>query len=354
LIPSANITVIPASATVTDTSEVILDSSVTTIDQINAIVPGDLYRREISGTATIPTRKTDTAPADHATGNVVFTNLAGTPATIPLGTIVATTSGVTVRFSTTVEAKLPGDFNARVTVPIRALDPGPIGNVKAFQINFIDGPASAVARVINPAPTGGGSIKPVHVVSFEDKDALRQQLSEQLRKSAIAQMETDLGSDAYVAPASVEVVVLNENFDHLVDDPSDTLTLHVNAVARGMYTSYKDLYKFAESRLLTKFPAGYTVLPGTLKVEADPNARVEGSSVIMRLHSSESGTPQVSTDTILKGLTGKSLDEASQLISQRVKLAEPPRIRVNPSWWPRLPWFGFRLAVFVKPETVSE
>jgi hypothetical protein len=241
-----------------------------------------------------------------------------------------------------------------VTVPIRALDPGPIGNIKAFQINFIDGPASAVARVINPAPTGGGTIKPVHVVSFEDKDALRQQLSEQLRKTAIAQMEADLGSDAYVAPASVEVVVLNENFDHLVDDPSDTLTLHVNAVARGMYTSYKDLYKFAESRLLTKFPAGYTVLPGTLKVEADPNARVEGSSVIMRLHSSESGTPQVSTDTILKGLTGKSLDEASQLISQRVKLAEPPRIRVNPSWWPRLPWFGFRLAVFVKPETVSE
>jgi len=203
LIPSANITVIPASATVSDTSEVILDSSVTTIDQINAIVPGEVYRREISGTATIPTTKTDTAPADHAIGQVVFTNLAGTPATIPLGTIVATTSGITVRFSTTVEVKLPGDFNARVTVPIRALDPGPAGNVKAFQINFIDGPASAVARVVNPAPTSGGTIKPVHIVSFEDKDMWRTRLSEQLRKTAIAQMQADLGSDAYVAPASV-------------------------------------------------------------------------------------------------------------------------------------------------------
>jgi hypothetical protein len=38
----------------------------------------------------------------------MFTNLAGTPATIPAGSSVRTTSGTPIRFTTTIEVSLEG------------------------------------------------------------------------------------------------------------------------------------------------------------------------------------------------------------------------------------------------------
>jgi Baseplate J-like protein len=354
LIPSANVTVFPAAAVVSDSSEVILDPSVNTIDQINAIIPAGTYRREISGTMTISTTKTATAPADHSSGDVVFTNLQGTEATIPLGTVVATTSGVTHRYSTTITATLPAGFNARVSVPVNALEPGPDSNVKPLQINFVEGPLSAVARVVNVSPLAGGTIKDVHIVSFDDKAELRQKLDEELRQQAIARLQSGKGSDVYVVPASVNIIVLNETFDHLVDDPTDSLSLHIEAVADGIFADYSDFQNFAQQRLLSKMPDGYSMLPGTLRVEADSNARVEGSSAILKVRGALLGTPQLKSETLLEGLNGKTVSEATRLIGQRVELAEPPKIRVNPNWWNRMPFFGFRTVLQVIPTEKSK
>lgn len=353
LIPSARITITPAPLTIADSREVILDPTVTTVDQINGIVPATSFQREISGTASIATTKLNTAPADHAGGTVVFTNLAGTPAKISPGTIVETSSGITVRFSTTITAELPAGYNARVSVPIQAVDPGPEGNVKALQINVIEGPLSAVARVINTAPTGGGTIKQVHVVSLSDKTTLRLRLEEQLRAAAVAKLKNQAGADLYVPPPSVQVNVLSESFDHLVDDAADMLTLHVEAVAAGSAVDREDLMSFADRVLADKVPEGYRVLPETLRVEPDLNARMEANAVIFRLTSSVQATPEVNGAEVLKGLEGKPIGEAGSLIASRVRLSQPPRIEVSPALWPNLPIFGFRIAFFVQSEPSS-
>ena len=347
VVPSARITIQPAAMTVNDSREVILDPGVNTVDQINNTLPATTFRKDISGTATIATTKVDTAAADQATGEVIFTNLAGTPATIPSGTIVETSSGVTVRFATAAPADLPAGYNARVTVPVKALDPGPNGNVKALQINVIEGPLSSVARVINTQPIGGGSMKQVHMVSFDDKARLRDLLNSELRTAAIARIQQLAGDSTVVMPASVQISVITESFDHLVDDPSDTLSLHVEAVATGMAVQRSDLEQFAQAILGGKLPKGYSILPGTLQVQPDSEARVEGNAVIFTLRSSYQITPKVNQGDVLKGLTGKTPDEAATILSRRIQLAQPPKIEVSPSWWPRLPWWGLRLALFV-------
>jgi hypothetical protein len=352
LIPSARITISPAPFT--DSREVILDPTVTTIDQINGIIPATSFQREISGTASIATTKLDTAPADHARGTVVFTNLAGTPATIAPGTIVETSSGVTVRFSTTIPAELPAGYNARVSVPIQAVDPGPGGNVKPLQINVIEGPLSAVARVVNTAPTSGGTIKQVHVVSLNDKTTLRLRLEEQLRAAAVAKLQTQEGADVYVPPPSVQVSVLSESFDHLVDDSADTLSLHVEAVAIGSAVDLADLKTFGGRILGDKVPKGYRVLAGTLRVEPDLNARSEANAVIFKLNSSVQASPEVNSALVLKGLEGKSIGEAARLIASRVRLSQPPLIEASPSFWPYLPFFDFRIAFFVQSEPPAQ
>ena len=347
LIPTARITLVPATLTITDSREVILDPTVTTIDQINGIIPLNSLQREISGTATIATTKLNTAPADHSSGQVVFTNLTGTPTEIPPGTIVETSSGVTVRFSTVVTAELPLGYDARVTVPISATDPGPTGNVKPLQINVIEGPLSTVVRVINTAATTGGSIKQVHVVTFGDKTLLRQRLSDELHSAAIAKLQNEAGQDYFVPSASVEVSVLSESYDHLVDDPSDSLSLHIEGEAVGAAVDPADLQAFADRTLANKLPGGYTVLPGTLRVEPDVNARVEANSVILTLNSSEQATPDVSRAKVLEGLNGKPISEAGRVISSRVRLQGSPLIDLSPSWWRFMPFLDFRIAFFV-------
>lgn len=350
LVPNATVTIYPESIVVSDTSEVILDPQVTTIDHINAIVPAGLYRKEISGTVTVNTSRTATAPADHATGIVTFNNLQGTEVTIPLGTIVATTSGATQRYSTTITATLPAGFNARANVPVRALRPGPEGNVRPLQINLIEGPLSANARVVNLDGVGGGSIKEVKIVSFDDRRTARERQSAELEAKARAVLKDTAEDNVYVVPASIEVIVMGEAFDHPVDDPSETLTLKTDAIASGIYADYEDLETFANRRLLSKVPQGYSVLPGTLRVEADTNARMEANVVILKVRSALLATPVIDRSKILDGLNDMPVAQAAQEIARRVKLAAPPEIVITPSWWSRMPFFGFRTLLFVKTQ----
>jgi hypothetical protein len=350
LVPSATVTIYPQAIVISDASDVILDPTVTTIDHINAIVPAGNYRKAISGTVTVNTSRVATAPADHATGIVTFNNVQGTEVTIPLGTVVATTSGVTQRYSTTITATLPAGFNARVNVPVRALRPGPDGNVRPLQINLIEGPLSANARVVNLEALSGGTIKDVKIVSFDDRRIARERQSAQLKAKALQVLKSAAEDNVYVVPASIDVIVLGETFDHPVDDPSDTLTLKTDAVASGIYADYADLETFAERRLLTKIPAGYTELPGTLRVEADPNARMEANSVILKVRSALLATPIIDRGKLLDGLNDMPVNQAIQEISKRVKLAAPPEIKITPSWWARMPFFGFRTFLFVETQ----
>ncbi len=350
LVPSATVTIVPESLLISDTAEVILDPAVTTIDHINAIVPAEISRPPISGTVTVNTTRKATAPADHAEGIVTFSNLQGTEATIPLGTVVATTSGATQRYSTTITATLPAGFNARVNVPVRALKAGPEANVRALQINFIEGPLSAQARVLNLNPLGGGTIKEVNIVSFDDRRVARERLNAELKQRALGVLQESADENVYVVPASVEVIVLSEEWDRLVDDPSDTLTLKMDAVASGIYADFRDLETFAQRRLLSKMPQGYQVLPGNLRVEADPNARTEGTSVILRVRAALLATPVIDQAKLLDELDNVPLAQARAKIESRVKLAAPPKIQVTPSWWGRMPFFRFRTTLFVKTE----
>jgi hypothetical protein len=126
------------------------------------------------------------------------------------------------------------------------------------------------------------------------------------------------------------------------------LSLKTDAVASGISADLRALETFANRRLLTKVPAGYSVLPGTLRVEADTNARMEATSVILKVRSALLATPNIDRSKMLEGLNDMPVKQAAQEIAKRVKLAAPPKIVITPEWWSRLPFFGFRTLLFVE------
>ena len=42
---------------------------------------------------------------------------------------------------------------------------------------------------------------------------------------------------------------------------------------------------------------------------------------------------------------GRTPEEAGRLLAQNLPLAKPPRIRIFPSWWLRMPFLSFRIEV---------
>lgn len=156
-------------------------------------------------------------PAVKATGEVVFS---GTPGTvIPAGTMVSTVSdgeNLAIEFQTTQQAII--DETGTVTVPIEAVEAGPIGNVAAEKIVIIMSPINGVSGVINPNPTSGGTPE-------EDDDSLRKRIIESRKYPHLSGSRFDYErwakevpgvGQAYCfpewnGPGTVKVVIIDSN-----------------------------------------------------------------------------------------------------------------------------------------------
>lgn len=92
--------------------------------------------------------------AQYAIGSVIFSRVATVGAvTIPERTQVATAGNVL--FETTAAAEM-AEGTAQVTVAVRAVDIGSVGNVPAGSVTVIVASITGVDAVINQAPIGGG------------------------------------------------------------------------------------------------------------------------------------------------------------------------------------------------------
>lgn len=347
LVPSASIEITPAAVPLYSTRQVVLDMTAPGTDVEAGVIPARLLTREISGTGVLATSKLQDAPAVRAKGDVVFTNLGGQESTIPRGTIVETSAGVVVRFTTMTTGTLPAGYGARAQVPVEAVDLGPIGNVKALQINFIEGPVAGYARVVNPNPTTGGAVKPVRIVTRDDKTKLRDQLIAQLQKGAALGLQAESG-DYFILLDSVKLQVNNEVYDHLVDDPADQLSLFVQADASGIGVSKKRLGDYADSVLRQELSSGYVILPNSTQFEIDPAITIQDGNYVLKLRAVAHTMPQVNAGQLVDSIQGLAPNVASAELARLVKLDAPPIIKMNPGWWPRLPQVSFRIALSVQ------
>ena len=131
----------------------------------------------------MPTTGRADAPDGYASGQVVFANRSDREVLIPKGTFVRTGSGETARFYTVEEAVVPSQYNATKRVAVLAADPGPMANVRALTINVIEGELATALEVINDAPTGGGTMRQLPVVTPGDQNALLDKAREELGQS---------------------------------------------------------------------------------------------------------------------------------------------------------------------------
>lgn len=354
LIPAAQVYLVPAPMVLTTTTDIVIDSSTPFVSSAARSVPARRILRETSGSASLRTTTTKTMPDARAIGSVIFTNLRAEETLVPQGAIVATSTGVPIRFTTTMTVTLPAGIGTRAEAPIQALDPGPAGNVKELAINVVEGSLALAVRVINTKPTTSGTVRPVRVVTEGDRKKLEEQLLAQFKQHAPGILAAALKPNEFIPPDSILVDATNKLFDRAVDEPADVLNLTMSADVFGLAVDRENLNLLMGTLLQRQLPPGYQLLPNGVRVELLAGGKYQGIQLRQPVHAIGYAAPQLDPGKVAAALQGKSVSEAQAYLTSQVQLAHPPIMRVTPPGWPRLPFLAFRIAVFIETPLVSQ
>ncbi|MGQ9500837.1 MAG: baseplate J/gp47 family protein [Anaerolineae bacterium] len=313
-------------------------------------IPARLAQVELRDVGVIAPSGASALPTERASGVVTFINRTLQEVTVPISTTVSTSRGLNVRFTTNITATLPAALNATAVVTITAMDPGPIGNVAAGQINRIENPILArQLAVINEMPTSGGAVKQAGVVTREDKDRLWSIVLQKMYQEGYNRLKDELAEQEFLPPESVIVLPLEGIFTPSLDgEQAEQLSLDMHAVVRGTVIATQYANQLGLAALQAEIPKGYKLDPRSLQFEIGQVLSVaDDRSVTFTIQASAEAIAQIDTNQIASTVRGLPVDQAQQLLAQQLPLAETPFVSVEPDWLGRLPWLPFRIRVNV-------
>lgn len=313
-------------------------------------IPARLAQVELRDVGVIAPSGASALPTERASGAVTFINRTLQEVTVPISTTVSTSRGLNVRFATNITATLPAVLNATAVVTITAVDPGPIGNVAAGQINRIENPILArQLAVINEMPTSGGAVKQAGVVTREDKDRLWSIVLQKMYQEGYNRLKDELAEQEFLPPESVIVLPLEGIFTPSLDgEQAEQLSLDMHAVVRGTVIATQYANQLGLAALQVEIPKGYKLDPRSLQFEIGQVLSVaDDRSVTFTIRASAEAIAQIDTNQIASTVRGLPVGQAQQLLAQQLPLAETPFVSVEPDWLGRLPWLPFRIRVDV-------
>ncbi len=309
-------------------------------------MPARVVQVEVVERDEIATTGIANVAAGKAGGTVLFVNSTVRQVRLPLGTIVSTSAGTPVRFQTTASAVV--DPRGRVRVPVQALEPGPGGNVPANRINRVEGALAASVKVINEVATGGGESDQVHRVTYGDKQQLSDLLKEKLIARAHAEISAVLeGEFLPIESMQINPYSIRENYDHHVDDQSDTLALETRGVVWGLAISQPVAEEMTRRALARQVRGGFEMLPTTIRISRGKEIDVDRETGNVRFVMEGVALMEAKIDTPLvqEAIRGLPLDQATAYLSTTLPVRTAPSLEVQPSWMPRVPWLPFRIQV---------
>jgi hypothetical protein len=349
VIPSAIITVTPSSESIqmTVNLKAIQDSPA---DGAAGIVPARALSAQVSGEARMPTSGRSLEPDKKASGKVVLINRGGFPVTVPSGTVVSTATGNNVQFATQEGAPLAP--NGRAVVPIAAVLPGSNGNVRAGTITRVEGPLALSVMVANDAPTSGGTLAKVGVVTEDDQKLLEAQLFERLKQQAFGKLMERVESGSFVPPESVEYLAMSPTFTPFVGEVSPDLSLSMSTQAVGLAVDSGTGSDAATARLQSAMPPGTRLISDTIRFIPGSVTVEDPRTVSFDITAEGKLLRAVDASAVRATVLGMQVDEAARLLQERYQLAAKPDIVLGPDWLPyivprNLPVLPWRIRVDV-------
>jgi hypothetical protein len=349
LLPGAQITLIPATQAQTITLPVSASNKIKAIS-LAGEVPTHPITTIVEGQAIITATATTLVPDQFARGYVLLTNLTTERITVPLGTIVTTAFTDTIRFATNKVSVVPAEMGSSLYVTVKALEPGSIANLPPGSLSVIEGPLNFRLAVTNIAPTRDGTDRSAPSPGPDDRIRLYNQLVATLRQNALADLEAQLPSgDLLLKPTLSLDDILLKAYDPDSALPAADLRLTLRLQFHIDKISGADLRQLGTTLLNASLPAGYVPLPDTLAIENLSQPQLDRDQTAhWQITAHRNLQAQLSKEKAVNLSLGLPPQQAIQRLSDSLSLAIPPDIRINPGWWPRLPFIPLRIQVVDK------
>jgi hypothetical protein len=277
-----------------------------------------------------------------ATGIATFTNLTNNSILIPAGTIIRNQARSDIRFVTTRIGRIAAGIGQTLSLQIQALQAGSSGNQPAFRLDAIEGPLGLRLTVANLTPARGGSERIVTAPRESDRQQLFESLERELRLSALRELQSQLADGDLLIEISLGMVEqLEQDYFPAGDSPADMVELTLRLEYQAHLIRASELRALASDVLNISMPPGYTDLPDTLQFEIVPQP--QGDKFLLK--ASRQTQSVIDPARAAAAILGLDPQQASQRLSDGFRLAETPKIRMFPAWWPRLPLLPGRIEI---------
>ncbi|MGH2536576.1 MAG: baseplate J/gp47 family protein [Candidatus Promineifilaceae bacterium] len=344
LIPGASVRLQPEVQPLRVTLALVADPTIEESESAG-MAPGRTLSSVQQWQASVATTGSIEVPAAPSRGRVVFVNQSAEPVIAPAGTRVGTSAGVRLLYQTTRPVEVPGVVGGTAEAEVVAVEPGEQGNVDAYQINRVEGPLGIQLRVRNLEPTSGGGARLEKAVTEADVERLRAQVLQQIQTLALAEMQTLLGPDEFLAEESLRLgATLHETYSHFPGEQSERLALDLRLELRATAVGRSGATDLIYEELAAAVGPGYELTPSTLRFEIGSVREVDAAG---RVHFEMVGealmAAKLDLTAALPAITGQEIDQAQAFLFETLPLSAAPDIDVSPEWFDRVPYLTARL-----------
>jgi hypothetical protein len=356
IIPSAHVTMVATSQSMSLIVPVTLDLQTDKVDLKAGTIPAQRVDVIIEDQAAAPSTGAKDIPKTKSTGSVILFNELASPYTVPKNTVVRTSSAsIAVRFVTLNNVEVPA--GGRAEVGIEAIEVGPGGNVPANQINRVEGMPSLYVRVLNTAPTRGGSVETVRAVTQDDYKRARAAVLDQLLQAALDKMKQDpevARNGWFVVPNTLFIAdVQDETYDRFVTEQADEVKLNMRLQVAGYAVSPADLDAVARAAITDNVPEGFNLLEVTTE-RGDVAEEGTGLRTVFYVVAHGMAGARIDENEVKKLVRGRTIADAQSTLLEALALKGNPVIDVQPEWLlkytHRLPFVTLRIQTQVKRE----
>ena len=292
-------------------------------------------------------------PENLARGTVHLTNLTAQAVSVPAGSVLVTLAESQVRFVTTRDVTVSAGPGKTAEAPVEAVVPGSAGNAPAGRIRAMEGPLGLRMSVDNTRPLTGGSDRVSPAPTAKDYQTLKETLLANLQTRAEEELRGRLKPGQMLLASTLHLkTIVEETREPQEAQPGDQLQLGLRVEYQAWAVNESDLQVVAQAALEANRQEGYQPAAAPLRFsfasqpvveneETEAGSRPQSARWNMRVE--RSLEPVWSQAAILRDIQGRSVNDARGILERRLSLAEPPAIRVYPSWWQLLPFFPFRI-----------
>jgi len=319
------------------------------LDSINIAgdIPAQPRSITVQGIDSMPARGSINVPDRYASTVILFTNLTANEVDLPEGIVLRNSGDNPVRFKTTKSGVLPAGPGMQVQLSAQSINPGVSGNLPSDHLTIIESALSTQVSATNPTPAQGGTDVSITAPTESQRMQLLEALTDKLTRQTLIDLEGQSSYDELPVLRSLTLTqVLDEKYSPSVGLPGDELSLELT-LEYEIYTVSKDhLDDFANAILDANLEDGFLPVPGTLRVSILDQPELGLDKLARWKIRAQRGIQTIISDSSVSSmLLGITPDQALARLNSEFNFEEPPRVRLLPEWWPRMPFVSFRITI---------